>query len=248
MSYLGVPVHSPDGETLGALCAIGTEPRHWSDEDIATMLDLAAVVESELILRDRISLSEELALSATRVLAHESIIHRVKNALAVASSLVVLSGRKPSRFKRRFQRHKVADGACESTRPRLIDQCDHVDLADLATRRLLPYAQPGTVADVGGPPVSLRQNQISPICLLLHELATNSAKYGAFNNEGSVSVRWSADQQVKLVWEEVSTTISPDVAEGFGTRLIKTAVAQLGGKLDTDWGFGRFRVRIEFPV
>ena len=51
VSYLGVPIRSPDGYVLGALCAIGDRPRAWTDDDRAVMADLTAVVESEIALR-----------------------------------------------------------------------------------------------------------------------------------------------------------------------------------------------------
>lgn len=51
-AYLGVPVRSPDGHTLGALCVLEHDPRAWSDREIATLGDLAASVEAELRLRE----------------------------------------------------------------------------------------------------------------------------------------------------------------------------------------------------
>ena len=51
IAYLGAPIHSVDGQPLGALCAISGEPRAWTDDDMAVLLDLVAVVESEIALR-----------------------------------------------------------------------------------------------------------------------------------------------------------------------------------------------------
>jgi PAS domain S-box-containing protein len=49
-SYLGVPLASADGHTVGALCVFGPEPRTWSDEDVAMLEELAAPVVAELEL------------------------------------------------------------------------------------------------------------------------------------------------------------------------------------------------------
>ena len=51
ISYLGVPVHAPGGEVLGSLCAIGPEPRDWSERDARCLANIARGVESEIALR-----------------------------------------------------------------------------------------------------------------------------------------------------------------------------------------------------
>lgn len=45
--YAGYPVHLPDGEVAGTLCLIHTAPRQFSEEDIASLKDLAFIVEDE---------------------------------------------------------------------------------------------------------------------------------------------------------------------------------------------------------
>lgn len=68
IAYLGVPLCAPSGEVLGSLCAIDSEPRAWSDEDLATLRDLTAVVTDELALAE-----SAVALSLTsRHLAAET--------------------------------------------------------------------------------------------------------------------------------------------------------------------------------
>ena len=51
VAYLGMPLITADGHVLGALCAIGPEPRTWTDGDAAALRDLAAVTMSEVTLR-----------------------------------------------------------------------------------------------------------------------------------------------------------------------------------------------------
>jgi len=48
VAYLGVPLRGPGGHVLGSLCAADTQPRTWTDHDVATLLDLAAIVEDQL--------------------------------------------------------------------------------------------------------------------------------------------------------------------------------------------------------
>lgn len=51
VAYLGVPLRTSSGDTIGALCAIDTKPLQWSDEQIATLEDLAVAAMAEIELR-----------------------------------------------------------------------------------------------------------------------------------------------------------------------------------------------------
>ena len=70
-AYLGVPVRNAEGHVFASLCAIGHEARVWREDDLATMRDLAAMVESELHLRSEIvsrhEAEKELRLNEARL-------------------------------------------------------------------------------------------------------------------------------------------------------------------------------------
>ncbi|MFP2930700.1 GAF domain-containing protein, partial [Pyxidicoccus sp. 3LG] len=51
VAYAGFPLKASTGELLGTLCAIDTQPKAWSDEDLAILRDLAAAVMTEIELR-----------------------------------------------------------------------------------------------------------------------------------------------------------------------------------------------------
>jgi two-component sensor histidine kinase len=96
----------------------------------------------------------------------------------------------------------------------------------------------------------LRQEQVTPICLFLHELATNSAKYGAFRDGAPVSVRWDYEdaRQVALIWTETLSDTAQPTANGFGTQLIEIAARQLGGRATTTWSDKALTVQLSFPT
>ena len=58
LAYLGVPVRLPDGTSIGALCAIDTEPRNWSTDDVRVMQDFAHCVDDEIRLRAAVLTNE----------------------------------------------------------------------------------------------------------------------------------------------------------------------------------------------
>ena len=86
--------------------------------------------------------------------------------------------------------------------------------------------------------------------MLIHELATNSVKYGALSSaEGSLDISSRADADlIQILWAE---TGGPAIAEqpaltGFGSKLIaRTVASQLGGQLTYDWQESGLVVTIE---
>ena len=90
------------------------------------------------------------------------------------------------------------------------------------------------------------------LSLMLHELATNAAKYGALSTpNGRVSVRWAAldAAQIELVWTEDGGPLVPKpTRQGFGTRLLELSAAQLGGTVTTEYAETGLRSRIRFPL
>jgi serine phosphatase RsbU (regulator of sigma subunit) len=51
VAYAGMPLVDADGRVIGSLCAIDSQPRHWTDTDLAVLTDLAGACSSELQLR-----------------------------------------------------------------------------------------------------------------------------------------------------------------------------------------------------
>ena len=61
-TYVGVPVSDEDGNVLGALCAVGSTPRQWTDDEVEVLTDISHSIESELRLRNsRRALERRLA-------------------------------------------------------------------------------------------------------------------------------------------------------------------------------------------
>jgi CheY-like chemotaxis protein len=75
----------------------------------------------------------------------------------------------------------------------------------------------------------------SALGLVLHELATNAAKYGALSlPDGGVSIRWTAEEgHVRIRWtEHGGPPVSPPARRGFGTTLIESSLSHaLGGEI-----------------
>ena len=108
---------------------------------------------------------------------------------------------------------------------------------------LSPYRGEDNSADrivLSLPEVHVGETSATSIVLIVHELATNSVKYGAFSKpEGLLNVSCSIkDDTVTMIWLErggppVSAPAGPG---GFGSKLIERSVSgQLGGSIVFDW-------------
>ena len=120
-----------------------------------------------------------------------------------------------------------------------------------------PYADRRSTGHEGmiliGPDVPIGANAITNVALVLHELATNAAKYGALSSpEGAVHIDCSLENdELLLIWKERGGPLldgAPD-AEGFGSMLARRIVIDyFGGRICNDWQRDGLVVRLSVPV
>ena len=114
------------------------------------------------------------------------------------------------------------------------------DISTIATQELAPYAEKKQRrVSIDGPPVLLEPNAAQAVAIILHELATNAAKYGALSAvNGHVDLKWSreADGRLHLFWVETGgPKVQEPTRKGFGSRVIEQMIAQHSGKTLFDW-------------
>ena len=128
-------------------------------------------------------------------------------------------------------------------------------MAELVRRELAPYATPNNT-EIGGPNVVVRPEVGQVMAMVLHELATNAAKYGALSNgHGRVSIRWRRPSRGRckgklvLEWRENGgpQIMAPNVT-GYGTSVIRDLIPyELGGAVDYQLAREGARCRLEIP-
>ena len=253
VAYLGVPIRSPDGHVLGSFCAIDRVPRDWTEDDLAVMQDVAEIVESDLRLRETLE-ERDIVLQEMR--------HRVKNLFTIINSIM--------RMERTA--HDTADALADSLGARFKALSDahemivpviHAGRSEGATttldallRKLL--APHGNLRDsrisMDGDEVPVGAKAAVYLTLALHELATNSAKYGGLSSDdGRLSVHWHTtdEDQVEICWEETGQRWDTDASplSGFGSRLLLIAIeGQLAGRIDTRIEPDRFVRTLHLPL
>jgi two-component sensor histidine kinase len=107
-----------------------------------------------------------------------------------------------------------------------------------------------------GPAVHLEAREVVALGLAFHELATNALKYGGLAHEGgTLAITWEVlhsgrGDKLRLVWQETSPeTIAGSAPEGFGAKLIDTAVTrELHGAIERNFRPDGLTVVITFPL
>lgn len=197
----------------------------------------------------------ELAEARDRadLLARE-LAHRVKNLFAMILAIVRMSARNRPEGKEtadtiaeRVQALLIAQEVTQGTHNRPVG-----DLATLVELTLAPYRGAHAECLIEGPPTALPDGKVTPLGLVLHELATNAVKYGAWSQGGAVEVLWRHEgggAELQLDWVERCATPCPTAnREGFGSHLMLGAARQLQGSIDREFGDHGVKVHIAFPL
>lgn len=247
ISYLGVPIEY-HGETIGALCAINGTPRKWDERDLNILQGFADLIEHEIDVRLYASRARDSAQQIA--LLQREWHHRVKNALSVAAALITLSGREATSVADLVTKANGRLSTLGKAHDALLSDVVSVTLEDLAYKLLLPYTADSRNVTISGPEIELAYEQVTPICLILHELATNASKYGAFGQDGTVSLSWTVcSDQIALAWKEaVASASNTDGSAAFDSLLLKTATSQLGGTMSQKWLPTGLQVDVKFRL
>jgi PAS domain S-box-containing protein len=183
--------------------------------------------------------------------------HRVKNALATVSA-VVSQTQQESRSVADFV--AALDGRIRSmaTTHELLSshRWQGVSLSELVRRELAPYATCANT-EIDGPGIFLKPEAGQAMAMVLHELATNAAKYGALSTKsGRVSIRWdrhlNGQPRPHLVFEWQEIGGPPVVALGkssYGTSTIRELIPyEFGGTVDLVSAPEGVRCRLVLPA
>lgn len=183
--------------------------------------------------------------------------HRVKNVFAVTDSMV--------RFSARGDRSKEETVALLSGRLQALARAHALvmhdldptsskmsTLGDIVAAIVQPHQDNAGRFTISGPIVGCGEKAINGLSLVLHELTTNAAKYGALvGHEGAISISWSEiGDNVVLTWTEAggpSIRGAPQKG-GFGSKLVEsTILRQFYGTAEYDWQPSGLTVKMVIP-
>jgi PAS domain S-box-containing protein len=217
------PLKSPGGDVIGInVAAEEITDRKRFETSLAT---------SEKALRELNDTLEQR--EATRQLLLKELNHRVKNTLAIVQAIVqqtLRSTHDPADFSQRLMGRIQSLARVHSL---LTDsEWQGADLRELILDQLLQGPVDETKVTALGPSIQLGSQTTLHMALMLHELGTNSIKYGALSSPGGrVVVEWTADgEKLLLRWvERGGPAISAPIKRSFGTTLIEQSAKSEGG-------------------
>lgn len=184
----------------------------------------------------------------------DELNHRVKNILATVQSIArqtLKDSESPSVARATFEARILALSHAHDLLSR--SSWAGADLRTIMTRELSPYGMARSTMD--GAPIRLPPRAAVSLGMVAHELATNSAKYGAFSNgQGRVFVSWGlvrgqGGSTLDLSWrEQGGPPVKTPSRLGFGSRLIMMSLeGELGGTADLRFDPDGLRCEVSIP-
>jgi light-regulated signal transduction histidine kinase (bacteriophytochrome) len=229
--------------------------RPWTDAERAVAEAIKTFLRDIVLRRTEQLEAERLRVEQRRRMLNDELHHRVKNILALVKSIASQTGAHAA---------NVAEysAALEGRFRALSHAHDHSlaidvrgDLHALLDAEACLYRGGGgdeRIA-VSGPRLGFTEDSFGSFALVIHEMMTNAAKYGALStSEGRLSVDWSLNPagDCNLYWvESGGPAVAAPTRTGFGSTLIDSAVTyDLGGEVSLQYTPVGLRANFVIPA
>ncbi|WP_264048602.1 PAS domain-containing sensor histidine kinase [Methylobacterium flocculans] len=237
------------GRLVGILYVLDTSARDWSAGEVGFAREVAERAWGGLV---RVEADEQ-----QRILNRE-LSHRLKNTLAIVQAIASQTLRNVTDVeaaKEALAARLIALGKAHDILLAGVHESAEMEAVMRGALSIHDDRQPGRFR-LSGPPVSLGAKAALSLALMLHELATNAAKYGALSvPEGRVALEWSLRDDasgpiVDLSWSEADgPPVVPPTRKGFGSRLIERGlVGAVGGTIRLDYAPTGLICRVVAPL
>lgn len=236
---------------------------YW-DNLLTPIVDTSGQVLSILcVSRDvteKTKLEKELEGSIKREkLLSKEMQHRIKNLFSVAAGLIFIAEQEAAKggmqhTATQILREKL--GALSRASDAVFSGSDlgegdagEADLETIVRSVLRPY---GDRCLIAGEQALIPRRIMTTFALFLHELATNSVKYGALSSgDGDVSIRWKTSSDVlELTWVETGgpKISAPPEKRGFGSAMVDSIVQSTGGGFNRMWRAEGLVASLQLPI
>lgn len=230
--YAGALLKTDAGHAIGTVCVLDYQPRSLSSLQQNALRVLSRQVMRQLELRRLLREREEAR--EHQDLLNQEISHRMKNTLAMVQAIANQTLRNVD-DRKAVEAFQGRISALDLAHDQLLQEDWTAAPLGRVVRLLLELHDDAGRIDVDGPEIELGPRATLSISMLLHELATNAAKYGALSVPGGrVSLSWrieadASEPMLMLTWKEAG---GPPVAEpirrSFGSRLIQLGLVGKG--------------------
>ncbi|MCP1200996.1 sensor histidine kinase [Notoacmeibacter sp. MSK16QG-6] len=188
-------------------------------------------------------ITDQKEAETRQTMLRNELAHRIKNTLAMVTAIAsqTFRGKDLSSARSVFSGRIMALSSAQDVF--MAQTGEQRSMDDVVAKTLRPHAAAERFR-IEGPKVLLGPRQTVSFALAVHELATNSVKYGALSNEtGTVDIRWTVEDgtdgqaELRWVWTESGGPEIGEIADdGFGSKLIKHSLAtEIGGTVGIEF-------------
>jgi two-component sensor histidine kinase len=229
-AVVSTPLMSSKGSLLGVLSTHFTQSLNPSERQLR-LINILARQAADYLERKQAEQTHQTILLELQ--------HRSNNLLAVVQSIAQrsLGGRYSSLTEAKEAFEARLHALARANRALVRSNWGGVDLGQLVRTELEAFSERATIA---GASIVLPPQMAQNFTLVLHELATNSAKHGALSGiGGKITVSWTVERShsgfvLKFKWQESEgPPVAAPTQHGFGTQLLKAVFSN---------------VRLEYPV
>jgi two-component sensor histidine kinase/CheY-like chemotaxis protein len=225
----------------------------WTSADLHIAEGLRVTLLEVILQLADLAARERRGAQERQELMIAELNHRVRNILSLVRGLVAQS---KDAHMNTEEFASVLGGRIQAL-ARAHDQITNLNWAPVALKSLVESeagaylgSRAGRIS-LGGPDVALDPKAFATLALVVHEMMTNSAKYGALaDSTGQVDVSWQLDASSSLIieWKESGgPPVKPPARRGFGTTIIERSIPfDLNG--DAQLRFDLLGVQARFVV
>lgn len=251
-AYLGVPLREADGEVLGALCAVDSSSRDWTNGDLRALTDIADALGTELALRLRVAALRHTTplhpSDAERDGTRFPSQHRANGLLSALDAMVDASDRTGASAPETLLR--LADHAAALSRALGANGAGSLGTVEIGAVLRAIAAPRGRQVALHGPRAAVPREWVGPIALIATEWL---AGLDAGAPPGAASLRWRHARTVRtegpggivLRW-----SAAPEWAragDGAGPATLRAAAERIGATLGGAERWDGARARVVLP-
>ncbi len=237
-----------DGEYLSILTQDGSE----SHAEVA-LSSVNAWDSSLLLLSIKDASARKIKEDREKVIQKE-LKHRIANIISLLMSLVRLSAFKEKSvrsFAKNLEKRICAFSRMQDML-RDVDNAKTISLKELICHIIAPFDyEEKSRVNISTPNCAIDHKTARPLYLVLFELASNSAKYGAFSTPlGQLTLKCQIDANLLIEWKEHNISINPECKkQGFGSELIDSVIKdQLNGKIERRFEKDGLKLKVKVPL
>jgi len=228
--------------------------RPWTEAEQGVAEAVRTYLRDVFLKQHEMTAEERNRLEHRRRILNDELNHRVKNIISLVKSIATQTGAHATNVADYSTSLEGRLRALAFAHDQSLSNSVGGDLATLieAEAGLHRYGDQANRVTAGGDDVRLNDRAFGVLALVVHELMTNAAKYGALSSaQGQLNIRWSrtADGGCEILWaESEGPPVAVPTGSGFGTRLIQSTITyDLGGVADITYAPAGVSARLVLP-